>query len=151
MKLKKIIKDIYVGNVLFSISLSKNQMLLMNKNGLLLAGSSNLIIIDIQKKEIIKFINYKITGYISFMYRLTYNNILFCGWKNRIEQIEYDEIKKTIKNISNNNINDYKPFPYDLNFYKISSFSVFNNNLIVIPFDNKLGDYSSLIIYQYKK
>ncbi len=49
MKLKKIIKDIYVGNVLFSISLSKNQMLLMNKNGLLLAGSSNLIIIDIQK------------------------------------------------------------------------------------------------------
>ena len=85
MKLKKIIKDIYVGNVLFSISLSKNQMLLMNKNDLLLAGSSNLIIIDIQKKEIIKFINYKITGYISFMYRLTYNNILFCSWKNKIE------------------------------------------------------------------
>ena len=147
MNLKKIIKEIFIKIEFFYISESKNQLFLMNKNDLLLVGNRDLVIIDFLKKEIIKHIEYNIIGHISFMYRLSHNIILFGGWGNRIEQIEYDEIQRDIKIISNNNKSDYN-YKYN-NLYKITSISVFNNKLIVTPFENQLGN-SSLIIYQIK-
>ena len=121
----------------------------MNKNDLILLGNYNIIIIDIQKKEIINNIDHKVIGCLTFMYKLTEKMILLGGWGNYIEQIEYDEIEKNIKVISNNNKNDYFSSNKNFEMFDISSISVFNNKLIVSPYKNKL-DNSSLIIYQIK-
>ena len=147
MDLKKITKEIFIK---ISLSFSNYNLFLMNKNDLLLAVKCDLIIIDIQKKEIIKHIKYNIVGEISCMYRLSHNNILFGGWGNHFEQVEYDEIQKDIKVISNNNKNDYISSELISTMYKISSISVFNNNLIIAPFNNNQFRNSSLIIYQLK-
>ena len=149
MNLKNITSKIEFELNYIHITSSKNQLILINNNDLLLAGDKNLYIIDIQKKEIIKNIKFKTIGFLSFIYRLSKNNFLFGGWGNHIEQIEYDDIKKDIKIISNNQKNDYSSFSNHSTIYQISSISVFNNNLIVSPFNNELG-YSSLIIYKYK-
>ena len=142
MNSKKITKSIAIN---ISFSDSKNQMLLMNKNDLLVAGNKNIIIIDIIKKEIIKEIKLKIDGYFSSMYKLSYNIILAGYWYNYIEQLEYDEIKKELKIISNSKTKNY--IGHEL--LETSSISILNNNLIVATYNNTLNN-SSLIIYKYK-
>ena len=114
------------------ISPLKNQIFLMNKNDFL-AGNETFLIIDFQKKIIINNIHYKIIGQLPFIYRLTEKMILL-NWGNYIEQIEYDEVKKSIKIISN----------FDLNskIYDITSTCEFNNNLIVSSYKNQLGYFS---------
>ena len=143
-KSKKITKTIKCNNFFFSNS--KKIMLLMNKNDLFLLGNQEILILDIQKKEIIKEIKLKIdSGFLSSMYKLS-DNILLAGyWKNYIEQLKYDEIKKEFKVISKTNKKEYKN--YEL--YETSSIAILKNNLIVAPFENSL-DGSSLIIYKYK-
>ena len=118
----------------------------MNKNDLFLLGDNEIIILDIQKKEIIKEIELKVdAGYLCSMYKLS-DNILLAGyWKNYIEQLEYDEIKKEFKVISKTKKKESK---YD-ELYDASSIAILKNNLIVAPFENSL-DGSSLIIYKYK-
>jgi hypothetical protein len=135
-------------NKIFS-SDSKNQIFLMNKNDLLLAGKSDILIIDVQKKIIINNIHFTIIGHLSFMYRLSEKMILLGGWGNYIEQIEYDEVKKTIKSISNNGKKDFNILDINSKLYQISTICEFNNNLIVSLYKNQLGN-SSLIIYQLK-
>ena len=117
-------------NKIFS-SDSKNQIFLMNKNDLLLAGNGNILIIDVQKKIIINNIHFTIIGHLSFMYRLSEKMILLGGWGNYIEQIEYDEVKKTIKSISNNGKKDFNVLDRNSKLYQISTICEFNNNLIV--------------------
>ena len=145
MNLKKI-TNVLNANVYFSSS--KNQMILMNKNDLLLAGNENILVIDVQNKIIAKNIQHIINGSIYTMYKLNDKRILLGGLGNYIEQIEYDEIKKNIKVISNNGKKD-KIFTENFASPGIFSISVFKNNLIVSPFNNK-SDYNSLIIYQLK-
>ena len=143
MKSKTITKTI---KCYFFFSDSQNNMLLMNKNDLFLLGSQEIFILDIQKKEIIKKINLKVdAGYLSSLCKLS-DNILLAGfWKNYIEQLEYDEIKKEFKVISKTSKKEDK----NLELYETSSIAILKNNLIVAPFKNKLGG-SSLIIYKYK-
>ena len=138
-QITKIIKlDLYFSD-------SKNHILLMNKNDLFLLGNKSIVIIDIQKREIIKQIEIKVEGYLSSMYKLS-NNILIAGyWCNYIEQLEYDDIKKEFKVISNSRKKKYK----SLSLYQTSSIAIFKNNLIAAPYDNKLGK-TSIIIYKYK-
>lgn len=76
------------------------------------------------------------------MYRLSEKMILLGGWGNYIEQIEYDEVKKSIKVISNGK-KDYKVFDFNSKMYQITLICEYNNNLIVSSYKNKLG-YSSL-------
>jgi hypothetical protein len=118
----------------------------MNKNDLFLLGSQEIFILDIQKKEIIKEIKLKVdAGYLSSLYKLS-DNILLAGfWKNYIEQLEYDEIKKEFKVISKTSKKQFT----NSELYEISSIAILKNNLIVAPFNNNLGG-SSLIIYKYK-
>ena len=141
MNLKKI------TNVL-NANVYLNQMILMNKNDLLLAGNVNILVIDVQNKIIAKNIQHIMNGSICTMYKLNDKRILLGGLGNYIEQIEYDEIKKNIKVISNNGKKDKVIVNY-FPSHVISSISVFKNNLIVSPFNNKY-DHSSLIIYQLK-
>ena len=144
MNSKKITETINIDKYFFSDS--KNEMILMNKNDLLLAGNKGIIIIDIQEKKIIKKINLSTPGYLSYIFKLT-NNILITGhWHNYIEQWEYDEVKKEIKVISCTKTKE--PFGSGV-LFDISSISIFNNKLIISPYDNSL-DNSSLIIYKYK-
>ena len=138
MNLKKI------TNVL-NANVYLNQMILMNKNDLLLAGNVNILVIDVQNKIIAKNIQHIMNGSICTMYKLNDKRILLGGLGNYIEQIEYDEIKKNIKVISNNGKKDKIVVNY-FPSHVISSISVFKNNLIVSPFNNKY-DHSSLIIY----
>jgi hypothetical protein len=128
----------------FWISDSINQLLLMNKNDLLVAGQTNIIIIDTQKKEIIKNIKVDISGYLSSIYKLS-ENILIAGfWSNYIGQLEYDVNKKDIKLISK-----IGQKWSSSSIFAVSSISILNNNLIVTPYNNNLS-YSSLIIYKLK-
>ena len=104
MKFKKITKVI---NHEFYLSNSHDHMILMNKNDLFVIEDIGIIIIDIQKKEIIKEIKLKTEGFFYSMYKLS-NNILLAGhWRNYIEQLEYDEIKKEFKTISNTRKKEY--------------------------------------------
>ena len=142
MNSKKITETINTDKYFFSDS--KNEMILMNKNDLLLAGNKGIIIIDIQEKKIIKKINLSSPGYLSYIFKLT-NNISITGhWYNYIEQWEYDDVKKEIKIISFTNS---KKLGHEL--LEASSISIFKNKLIVAPYDNTLYS-SSLIIYKYK-
>jgi hypothetical protein len=149
MNLKKI-TNVLNANIYSNIylSLSKIQMILMNKNDLLLAGNENILVIDVQNKIIAKNIQHIINGSIYTMYKLNDKRILLGGLGNYIEQIEYDEIKKNIKVISNNGKKD-KIVTENFASPGIFSVSVFKNNLIVSPFNNK-SDHTSLIIYQLK-
>ena len=132
----------------FYFSDAHNHLLLMNERDLFIAGSDTLLIIDIQKKEITKSIKINKCGYLSSMYKISDNIIIAGFWKNYIEQLEYDKNKKEFKVISKTeakNKDDY--YSYDL--FDISSISIFNDKLIVAPYDNEVGD-SSLIIYKLK-
>ena len=107
-------------------------------------GQTNIIIIDIKNKEIIKNIKVYLSGYLSSIYKLT-ENILIAGfWNNYIGQFEYDENKKDIKLISNIG-QEWSSSPT----FVVSSISILKNNLIIFPYNNDL-DNSSLIIYQLK-
>ena len=128
----------------FWSSQSKNQLLLMDKKDLLVAGQINIIIIDIQKKEIIKKVNLDLSGYLTYMYKLSDNIILAGFWNNYIGQLKYDKYKKSLNLISN--IGESWS---DFEIYDVSSISIFKNNLIISPYNNNLGN-SSLIIYQLK-
>ena len=142
-------KKIITGTIKFDINFygtdSKNQLLLMNKNDLLLALDINIIIIDIQKKEIIKKLDLHLSGYLSYIDKLSDNIIIAGFWKNYIGQLEYDKNKKSLKLISNKGEKWSKH-----GIYNVSSISIFKNNLIVAPHFNSLYS-SSLIIYQLKK
>ena len=130
----------------FFFSSSKNNMLLMNKNDLFLLGNNGILILDIQKKEIIKEIKLTVdSGHLSSMYKLSENILLAGYWNNYIEQLEYDEIKKEFKVISKTSKKEYKYY----GLYEASSIAILKNNLIVPPFDNDLNG-SSLIINKYK-
>ena len=76
MNLKKI-TNVLNANVYFSSS--KNQMILMNKNDLLLAGNENILVIDIQNKIIAKNIQHIMNGSICTMYKLNDKRILLGG------------------------------------------------------------------------
>ena len=143
-KSKKITKTIKCEKCFFSSS--KNNMLLMNKNDLFLLGEKEILLLDIQKKEIIKEIKLTVdAGDLSSMYKLSENILLAGYWNNYIEQLEYDEIKKEFKVISKTSKKKNKN--YEL--YEASSIAILKNDLIVAPFDNDLNG-SSLIIYKYK-
>ena len=143
MNSKKITKIINL-NLYFSDS--HNQFLLMNEKDLFVSGQKSICIIDIQQKEIIKMIDLiNINGYLSSIYKLP-NNIIIAGfWANYILQLEYDEIKKELRIISE--IKGKKRETSDL--FNIKSLSIFNNKLIVSTYDNKIGP-SSLIVYKLK-
>ena len=142
MNSKKITENINC-NIYFSDS--HNSLLLMNNNDLLVAGQEEILIIDVHKKKIIKNIELHINGYLSSMYKLSYNIILAGYWSNYIEQLQYDEIKKEIKVISRTS-----QISRGHELYKVASISIFNNNYIASPYDNKLGN-SSIIIRKFKK
>ena len=141
-------KKIITGTIKFEndfwSSDSKNQLFLMNKNDLFVAGNKNIMIIDIQKKEIIKNIKLDLSGYLTYLYKLSDNIIIAGFWNNYIGQFEYDKDKKNLKLISN--IGEKW---HDSEIFGASSISIFNNNLIVSPYNNQLGN-SSLIIYKLK-
>ena len=77
------------------------------------------------------------------MYKISNNIILVGYWYNYIEELEYDAIKKDFKGIKMMEQKDYKEI------FATSSIAIFNNKLIVAPYNNKLGN-SSLIVYQLK-
>ena len=141
MNSKKIIKIIKWD----FFSYFKNNMILMNENDLFLLGKNKIAILDIQKKEIIKEIKLNGEGHLSSMYKLSYNILLTGYWRNYIQQLEYDEIKKEFKVISRTKKKEFE----HSDLYETSSIAIFKNNLIVAPYDNKLGN-SSLVIYKYK-
>ena len=139
---KKIIKSLEP----FLFLDSKNELILMNKKDLLILEKNNISIIDIQKKVKIKNIKLDIVGSVNCIYKLSDNNLLINYWHNYIEQLKYDEIKKEIKLISKIGNSNYD----NRNIYKIPSISIFNNNnnnLIVFPYNDQLGD-TSLNIYK---
>ena len=84
------------------------------------------------------------------MYRLTEKIILLGVWGNYIEQIEYDEVKKSIKVISINGKKDYNVFDLYGKMYDILSICEFNNNLNVSSYKNQLI-YSSLLFMYFIK
>ena len=129
----------------FYFSHAHNHLLLMNERDLFIAGSDILLIIDIQKKEITKSIKINKCGYLSSMYKISDNIIIAGFWKNYIEQLEYDKDEKELKVISKTEAKNY----YSHDLFDISSIAIFNDKLIVAPYDNKLGN-SSLIIYKLK-
>jgi len=146
MNLKKITNIINIDNY---YSYFKNKMILMNKNDLLISINDKILVIDVQRKIIVKNIYHKIKGSMCFMYKLTDKMILLGGYGNYFEQIEYDGIKKNIKVISNKGKKDDNFVSSYGASCDISSISVFNNNLIVTPYNNKY-EGSSIIIYQLK-
>ena len=98
MNLNEITESIDIDKYFFSDS--KNEMILMNKNDLLLAGEKGIIILDVQEKTIVKRIEISSPGYLSYISKIS-NNILIAGhWYNFIEQWQYNEVKKEIKVIS---------------------------------------------------
>jgi len=137
---KKAITSVIKFEKNFSFSDSKNQLLLMNKNDLLVIGQKNIIIIDTNNKEIIKNINVDLSGYLSSICKLSDNIILAGFWTNCIGQFEYDIKNKNIKLISKIG-QKFSSSP----MFDVSSISIFNNNLIVAPYNNY-----SLIFYQLK-
>ena len=122
-------------------------ILFLNEKDLLIVGSYNLLIIDIQKKEITKNIKINKCGYLTSIYKIS-DNIFIAGyWNNYIEQLEYDKNIKEFIVISKTEAKKNNDYSYDL--FNTSSISIFNDKLIVAPYDNKLGN-SSLIIYKLK-
>ena len=141
MNYKKTTKFIKVRDY----SNSDAQLILINKKDLLSAGNNSITIIDIQRKEIIKYIELSLqNGYLSSIYKLSNNRILAGYTDNYIEQLEYDEIQKELKVISDSSQKNDKGI-----LSNFAPISIFNNNLIVAPYDNTLGD-SSIIIYKLK-
>ena len=141
MNSKKITGVIKKDN--FPISDTKTQLLKMNKNDLFVAGNKKIMIIDIQKKEIIKQVELNIEGDLSSMYKLSNNFIIAGYWNNGMEVLEYDELKKEFKGFHKIEKKEFK------GMFATSSISIFNNKLIVAPYNNQSGN-SSLIVYQLK-
>ena len=77
------------------------------------------------------------------MYKLSNNLILAGYWCNYMEELEYDAIKKEFKAIKMMDQKDYDKI------FATSSIAIFNNKLIIAPYNNQLGN-SSLIVYQLK-
>ena len=143
---KKITHTIKIknNNDPFSTISPKNQLLLINERDLFVVGEKHISIIDIKNKEIIKNIFLHLSGYLSYMYKLSENIILAGFWNKYIGQLEYDDIKKELKFISNIG-QEYSSSSRDL--YNVTSI-IFNNSLIVSSYDEDF--ISSLIIYQLK-
>ena len=125
---------------------SDNRLLLINERDLFVVGENNIIIIDTKNKEIIKNIFLHLNGYLSYVYKLSDNFILAGFWNKYIGQLEYDDIKKDLKLISNIG-QKYSGSLKEL--YNISLISTFNNSLIVSSYCDDLHN-SSLIIHQLK-
>ena len=143
---KKVITEtISLGDDFWGVS-SHNQLLRMDKNDLLVAGNTNILIIDIQTKKIIKNIKLNVCGYLSSAYKLSDNIIIAGFWSNNIGILEYDKNNKNLKLISNTG---EKRNYHDFKIFNVSSISIFKNNLMVTPYNNDLGN-SSLIVYQLK-
>ena len=111
-----------------------------------MAGKKDIIIVDIEKKEIIKNIQFNAYGNLSSIYLLSNNIIIIGFWNNNIQQYEYDEIKRELKLISYIEGNNSP----ESGLYYINSISLFNN-LIVSPYNNGLNNSSSLLIHKLKK
>ena len=106
----------------------------MNKKDLLVIGIFKIIIVDIQKKEVIKELNFIISGCLTYIGKLS-DNILIAGfWNNYIGLLEYDKNTKNLKLISNIGEKHSHKSP----IYDVSSISIFKNNLIVSPYNNIL-------------
>ena len=75
--------------------------MLINERDLFVKSGKNIIIIDTKNKKIIKDINLDLSGYLSYIYKLSENIILVGFWNKYIGQLEYDDIKKDLKLISN--------------------------------------------------
>jgi len=145
---KKKTGTIKIKNNLSLLSIpSEKQLLLINERDLFVIGSKNIIIIDTKNKEIIKDIKLDFSGYLSCMYKLSDNIILAGFWNKYIGQLEYDDIKKNLKLISDIG-QQYSSSNSEL--YGISSISIYNNSLIVSSYDDDFNK-SSLIIHQLKK
>ncbi len=136
-KINKIIKY----DIDFYLPYFKDNLLLMNKNDLFLLLDRKILIIDIQKKEIIKEIY--LNGDVCSMYKISSNILIVGYWFNYIEKLEYDEIKKKFKVISKTKMEVDEDYSFE-----ISSIGIYKNNLIVTPYNNQ--SYPSLIIYKYK-
>jgi hypothetical protein len=130
----------------FGNSKSKNKLVLMNEKDLFLVGQREIAIIDIINKENIKTIKLKSTDDVTYIYKLT-NNVIIIGYLNNyIEQLKYNDTNKELNAISNT-IKKNGDF---LNEYNVTSITIYNDELIVFPYNNSL-DKSSLIIYQLKQ
>ena len=143
MNSKKITKTIYLD---VYHSDSYNKFLLMNEKDLFFLGINSISIIDVHQKEIIRTLSLPfIYDYFSSIYKLS-NNIIIAGFEsNYIQQIEYDEIKKELRLIS-----EIKGKKRDTSaVIKVKSLSIFNNKLIVSAIRNNKGP-SSLIVYKLK-
>ena len=121
--------------------------MLINERDLFVVGEKNIIIIDIKNKVIIKNIFLQLNGYLSNVYKLSENFRLAGFWYKYIAQLEYDDIKKDLKLVSNKG-QKYTGTLREL--YKISLISIFNNSLIVSSYYDDFNK-SSLIIHQLKK
>ena len=124
------------------IAFSNTQLFLMNINDLFVLGNECIYLIDIKKKSLIKNIKIK-SGIICCGYKLSDNNILIGSLGNCIEQLKYDEKNKELITIS-----IMKPKKTN-ELYQINSISVFNNKLILSPYDNAIGK-GSLAIHKFK-
>jgi len=100
-----------------------------------------------KKKEIIKKLDLHISGYLTYIGKLSDNIIIAGFWNDYIGQFEYDKNTKNLKLISN--IGEKYYTPNNSAIYDITSISIFKNNLIVSPYRNSLYG-SSLIVYQLK-
>ena len=63
---------------------SKNNMILMCKNDLFVAGINEIIVIDIQKKEIVKVIGLDLEASLYYILKLSYNTIIIGSSNNYI-------------------------------------------------------------------
>jgi len=143
---KKIITDTIEFEKNFYNIDTNSELLLMNKKDLFVTGSYSIIIVDVQKKEIIKKLDLHISGYLTYIGKLSDNIIIAGFWNDYIGQFEYDKNTKNLKLISN--IGEKHTLRKSA-IYDITSISIFKNNLIVSPYKNSLYG-SSLIVYQLK-
>ena len=144
MNFSKITKTMKLDK--FCIGSSINELILMNDIDLFVVGEMGIIIIDIQKKEIIKRIQLERYINIASIYKLGHNILLVGYWYNYFEQLEYDETKKVL----NLNSMTKRMHYYNNEIYHVNSISIYKNNLIAVPYDNYYYGNSSLIVYKYK-
>ena len=143
-------KKIITGTIKFEKNFytcnTNNELLLMDKNDLFVTGNKAIIIVDIKKKEIIKKIDLYISGYLTYIGKLSDNIIIAGFWNNYIGQLEYDKNTKNLKLISNIGQNHSHS---SSGIFDVPSISIFKNNLIISPYNSDLYG-SSLIVYQLK-